>query len=136
MHNQTDIKSRPNSLSLFTNWYFIEIPKFFVLVYTGLQKKIWYYFNITFLLKTIFQPWKRDLVVPVNPSIIYYIQAFIENLISRFMGLVIRFVAIITGLVLIILVNVLFAVLMIIWYCLLFLLILSFIKGILGLINS
>lgn len=125
-----------SEIKLFFSWYFLEVPKFFVLLYKNIQKKTWYYFNILFLLKTILEPWKRDLVVPANPSIAYYVQAFSENLISRFMGLTIRFATIIAGLILIALMNILLLVAMIVWYLLLILLISSFVKGISGLIKG
>lgn len=124
-----------NEIKLFFSWYFLEVPKFFIKLYKAIQSKTWFYFNILFLLITIFEPWKRDLVVPVNPSIAYYVQAFGENLISRFMGLIIRFVTIITGLILIALINILFVITILVWYFLLILLILSFIKGISGIIK-
>lgn len=124
-----------SEIKLFFSWYFLEVPNFFVLIYRGFQKKIWYYFNIIFLLKTIFEPWKRDLVVPVNPSITYRLQAFVENIISRFFGLFIRLVAILVALVLIAILNIVSVTIIIFWYLLMVLFVFSFIKGVLGLIK-
>lgn len=127
------IVSNTSMINLFFNWYFREIPRLILIIYKGLQNKICGYFNIPFLLKTIFQPWKRDLVVPVNPTIVYYVQSFAENFISRFFGLVIRSIAIITSFIILVTINIIFVVVLVIWYTLLIIIILSFIKGFRGL---
>lgn len=69
-------------------------------------------FSINFLLRTLFAPWKRDVVSHVNSSLQTILQDFGFNIISRLVGAVIRGATIFSGLLLTILAFVLGAILM------------------------
>jgi ATP-dependent Clp protease ATP-binding subunit ClpC len=60
---------------------------------------VWDTFSIPLLLRTLFQPWKRDIVRPAQPGLQYIFQAWISNVMARFIGFFVRLVTIIIGLV-------------------------------------
>lgn len=63
---------------------------------------VYHLFTIPYLLKTILAPWRRDIAIPVNPSIQQRFQALIDNLISRLIGLMVRTATITAGLAILI----------------------------------
>ncbi|MFY9484504.1 MAG: ATP-dependent Clp protease ATP-binding subunit [Patescibacteria group bacterium] len=56
-------------------------------------------FSIELLLKTLFAPWKRDVVAPVRQEISLLLQAVALNLASRGFGFVVRAATVIVGLI-------------------------------------
>lgn len=75
-------------------------------------------FSIKYLFRTLFSPWKRDILMAVNPSFTDQIRVFAENLVSRIFGFIIRLFTIITGLITTILSIILLILLMIVWFAL------------------
>ncbi len=64
--------------------------------------KLFNYFSIDLLLKTLFLPWKRDEVDTTNMSLDDRLRVMLMNLISRLVGAVVRTGTIVVGILLII----------------------------------
>lgn len=96
-------------------WQFIESPQklFFVIEKTIVY--LYHLFSINFLVKTLFEPWKKDVVRYANPTLQDRIQIILFNLIARLMGFVMRSLTILTGLIVIICVIIFSIILFIGW---------------------
>lgn len=102
-------------------WQFIGAPKKIIYISRKTLVYLWHLFSIRFLLKTLFLPWKRDIIRLVNPSIQQRLSQFMGNLVSRFMGVVVRSLTIIAGSLILLLVFVLSILVFILWFLLPFL---------------
>lgn len=78
-------------------WYYKKGIKNAVAVYQSVILIVYDFFSIGLLLKTLFSPWKRDVVEPGTPSLQLMMQAMWFNLIARLMGFVVRSLMIIFG---------------------------------------
>lgn len=94
------IGNSPNFLS----WWIIATPKAIWEIGWALVCKTWQFFSVPLLFKTIFEPWKRDILSTKGASLDVIFRVWIANLISRLVGFVVRLGIILTGLVLVILV--------------------------------
>lgn len=86
-----------------------------VLIMTG---KIYSYFSISILLRTLFDPWKRDNYSIENASLQDRMKLALDNLISRLIGLFIRLITMIFGLLITVLFLMVMFVISIIWLAL------------------
>jgi len=86
-----------NIISHFIGWYFSDGPKLFLQMIIAVLIRTIDNFSLEYLLKTLFAPWKRDIVGGVNLSIQQKFQIWSWNLVSRFMGFAIRSITIIVG---------------------------------------
>ena len=81
------------------SWYYptglLQMAK--VLWYTIIW--LWESFSIPQLAKTLFLPWRRDVVYLKHPSLQQIFQVFALNLTSRFFGLIIRSITLLAGLI-------------------------------------
>lgn len=125
---ETNKLAQISSYKLFYEWFFSLMPKMITKIYKYLNKSCWHYFSIEFLLKTLFQPYRRDITIPINPTLSDLFKAFIDNAISRLVGAFIRFFTIITGLFAEVIINILLVFTLVLWYALPILFILSLIK--------
>ena len=82
----------------FFSWWLLEVPAKLWKITTSLSRKIFGYFSIDLLLKTLFYPWKRDEVDTTNLSLDKKFQVWLMNLISRLVGAVVRAMTIFIGL--------------------------------------
>ena len=71
-------------------------------------------FSVPTLLKTLFSPWRRVVSYP-GAGVDAHVQAFIDNLISRFVGFTVRLAVIITAGLMIAAISVLAIVEVIAW---------------------
>jgi len=97
----------------FTWWYsrgFVELLNKLARLISG----IWQKFSVPILLKTLFEPWRR-IIEDAGGSIQDKSRAFVDNLVSRFVGFSIRVIAIITALVLIIISSIFAFILVVAW---------------------
>jgi len=99
-------------------WYFIYIPKTLNKIYIGTIKYVWNFFSIAFLFKSLMMPWKKDIIISVNPTLQETISNLAENLISRIIGFLIRSTTIIIGLITITICDILFLAFYPIWFLL------------------
>lgn len=102
-------------LSSYLYWQFVDSPK--KLWHIIVQTQIYFFntFSIGYLFRTLFAPWKRDIVSVVNPTIADHIRIFAENAISRFFGFLMRSMTIIAGFIIIIFTSIVSVLLFVIW---------------------
>lgn len=101
-------------LTYFSWWYGEGLVNFWLA--TGIMtEKIFSFFSIKLLLRTLFDPWKRDAYYVENASIDIRLKIWFNNLISRFIGFIIRLFTISLGLVATVLFFMFFLVLIFIW---------------------
>jgi hypothetical protein len=79
-------------------WWFDYAPSLIVYVGEKSVAKIFSFFSIDLLAKTLFLPWKRDEIDTSNMALDDKLRVMVMNLISRLVGAIIRFVTIIFGL--------------------------------------
>lgn len=83
----------------FWQWYYGRGIKNIIAVYQSVLLLTYDYFSISFLLRTLFAPWKKDVVNPQTPSLQLIIQAFWFNLIVRIVGAFVRISVIFAGVI-------------------------------------
>ncbi len=84
-------------LAHFLKWYFSDGPKLFWKMIESIITRIYDNFSIEYLFKTLFAPWKRDVLSARNISLQQKMQLSLWNLVSRIVGFVIRSVTILIG---------------------------------------
>ncbi len=86
---------------MFLRWYFWNFPRQIIHEFWEYFEVLSQTFSITFLLKTFFCPWKRIIESygkGFNPK--RYLMVFLDNIISRGVGMIVRLIAIILCLIL------------------------------------
>lgn len=86
-------------ITYFSWWYYDELLYLWRSIKI-ITKKFLSSFSIAVLLRTIFDPWKKDVVYLENPSLDARLKAMVNNLFSRCIGFVIRIFTIAIGLIL------------------------------------
>lgn len=76
--------------------------------------RIWHFFSVNLLFKTLFSPWKRIISYP-GKSIQAQFRALIDNLVSRLVGFFVRTIMIIAAVIVVALTVLIGAVLLIGW---------------------
>lgn len=97
-------------------WQFVESPKKLFRFIVQTHKYIYNWFSISYLLKTLFAPWRRDISYIANPSLSDYFKMFVDNALSRFLGFLVRFSTIVSGLVIMLAMSVVSLFLFIVWF--------------------
>lgn len=94
-----------NEYQTWTSWVGV-LPWWYTIVPSKLarhQKLLFFtvadYFSFEILLKTLFQPWKRDELSAERLSLSERVQIWGLNLVSRFFGFLMRSAAILVGLI-------------------------------------
>ena len=102
MPTQNVLKNQsPSFFSMIIKWWFSITPKN---IYFGTMQVIvntFNFFSIPQLIKTLFEPWRRDIYSSKNLSLQQQLQLGIMNLVSRFVGAIVRLVTVITGFIII-----------------------------------
>jgi len=81
-------------------WHFYEMPQFLFLVWGNYLSFGSYYFSIPILFLTFFSPWRRyRWRYPKGFDVGGYLNVFISNSFSRFIGMILRFFLIILGII-------------------------------------
>lgn len=96
-------------------WWYYDEPLYLWRSIQIIAKKIFSSFSIAVLLRTLFDPWKKDVVYLENASLDARFRAMTDNLLSRGIGFMVRFITIITGLALTSLVFVVLTILFFAW---------------------
>jgi len=88
----------------FLAWHYTQGLEFYVDSWAATFNWILHYFSLSLLLKTLFMPWKRLIVIDKSPGFNFekVFQAFTFNLISRGIGAVVRFILFWVGLILVV----------------------------------
>lgn len=98
--------------------------------------KLYSYFSISILLKTLFDPWKRDNYTIENGSLQARMKLALDNLISRVIGLVIRLATMIFGLLVTVLFFIFMVLVLVLWLLLPVVIFALIINGVRAVING
>jgi len=111
------------------SWYIFSIKSLFSNIKLIVLKTL-DYFSVTILLKTLFYPWRRDVMTTRNLPINIRFRVMIFNLLSRLIGACVRLVTIFIGLIITFLVYILGAATIVVWILMPMLVLAGFIIGI------
>ncbi len=114
---------------LFLTWLWGDAPVSFWRTYQELLSAVANYFSLPFLLKTLIDPWRHDQVGLSRLPLSAWSQAILNNIVSRFIGLMVRGSVILAGLVVLFFLAVGGFLALIIWYALPLLLVGSMVYG-------
>jgi len=78
-------------------WWYGQEPVVLWRATEVISKKVFLTFSVPVLVRTLFDPWKRDITGAQNPSLQELFQIFVSNMISRMVGFFIRLFTIFTG---------------------------------------
>ena len=104
-------------LTYFSWWYGEGLVGFWQAIEV-MTAKIYNYFSISLLAKTLFSPWKRDSYSVENASLDVRLRIMLDNLISRFVGFILRSVLILFGLAVTIIFFAFFLAIIAAWFLL------------------
>ena len=111
--------AKQNIISSWISWHFYEKPKFLMQVWQNFISFGSNFFSIPLLLKTFFSPWHRyNWSYPKGFDIGGFLNTFISNVFSRFIGAICRFILIIAGILFQIFILVAGSIIIFVWVCL------------------
>jgi len=93
----SDFRELPLVYAFFV-WWLKYVPSRIVYIARKTIIKIFHYFSIDLLLRTLFQPWKRDEIDTTNMALDDRFRVWIMNLVSRLVGATVRGITIAIGL--------------------------------------
>ena len=96
-------KPFPSIFTQFIRWWFVSTPKAIFQGTIRVMANTFNYFSVLLLLKTLFSPWKRDIISLEHLGLGQKVQVMVMNLVSRLIGAVVRFMTVIVGIVAVIL---------------------------------
>ncbi len=100
----------------YLDWHYFVIWTRLLIIWRNLTLFPFYYFSIPLHLRTLFAPWKRQLVFKkpgFHPEDIFYVVTF--NMLSRILGAIVRAVTILCGLLLMLCFFLFFALPPLVW---------------------
>ena len=118
------------------SWWYMQEPIYLWRSISVVTLKVYANFSIPLLLKTLFDPWKRDAVSLVNASLSENFQVMLQNLISRFIGFFIRLITIFIGYVATILIFIGSMILMLAWLAMPLIIFYLIASGLIGMVNG
>lgn len=123
------------SFAYFSWWYGDALVNFWQAI--GIMtEKIFSFFSIKLLLRTLVDPWKRDAFYVENASLDIRLRIWFNNLISRFIGFIMRTFTILLGLAATVLFFVLLLALLFVWVMLPIVVLFLIFNGIRVIING
>jgi len=111
-------------------WWYFEEPEYIWRAIRIITKKIFFSFSVPVLLRTLFDPWKRDVTYVENASLQELFNIWLGNFISRLVGFVVRTFTILIGFVLTVLAFIVLLAFILIWFLMPIFIILLIINGI------
>lgn len=84
-------------MTLFLRWFLVDAPRIFLHNGLSLATGFGSYFSISFLITTLFDPWRHDAVDMSRLPVRYWSQAILNNITSRFIGFTMRSATILVG---------------------------------------
>ncbi len=82
----------------FILWWLYEIPHLIIVTSLKTGRKLFSFFSVDLLFRTLFLPWKRDEVDTTNMALDDKLRVYLMNLVSRLVGAVVRSFTILIGL--------------------------------------
>lgn len=84
-----DFRELPQVFAFFY-WWLKDTPQRIVKFSLLTIKKLFFFFSIDLLLKTLLEPWKRDEIDTTNMSLQSKLNVLLMNIVSRLVGAVVR----------------------------------------------
>ncbi len=100
---------------LYFSWWYGYLPRRLFLAFKASVITLLDLFSVKILFKTLFSPWKRDLISTEGLSIQEKIQIWTLNLASRFIGFLVKTFVLITFVVVFAVAIIVFAALFCLW---------------------
>lgn len=116
-------------------WWYFEEPIVLWRAVRIITKKIFFEFSVPVLLRTLFDPWKRDITYVPNASLQELFNIWLGNVISRLVGFVMRFFTILIGFILTIISFVILLAFLLAWFLMPIIIILLIINGVAAVFN-
>ncbi len=92
------VSKKENIVAMWFVWHFYQMPRFLFDAWKNFLFFSLDFFSAPLLLSTLFSPWRKyTWSYPKGFSIIEYINTFLSNLFSRFIGAIARIILIILG---------------------------------------
>src|SRR3989344_2720017 len=87
----------------FLSWFYSKGVEYYIISWKGTLAYFVHFFSLSLLIKTLFSPWKRLIVVDTSPgfNLQSKFETFMFNLISRGIGAMVRFTLFWVGIILI-----------------------------------
>jgi len=117
-------------------WWYFEEPLILWRAAKIITKKIFFSFSVPVLLRTLFDPWKRDVAYVENASLQELFNIWLGNLISRIVGFVVRFFTILIGFILTMISFVILLAFILAWFLMPIIIILLIINGVAAIFNG
>lgn len=117
-------------------WWYLEEPAYIWRAIRIVTKKVFFSFSVPLLLRTLFDPWRRDVTYKENASLQDLFNIWIGNLISRLVGFILRLVTIFTGIFLTIIVFLILIFLYAAWLLMPAIIVFLFYTGIRNFLNG
>lgn len=111
-------------------WWYFEEPVILWRAIRIITKKIFLSFSVPVLLRTLFDPWKRDVTYVENASLQELFNIWLGNFISRLVGFVVRTFTILIGFILTVIAFILLLAFLLVWFLMPIIIILLIINGI------
>jgi len=111
------------------SWWYSEEPVYLARAAQVITKKVYLNFSVPILLRTLFDPWKRDVISVENPSLDAAVRIWAMNLFSRVIGFIVRTITIFTGLLISGIVFISLIIGIICWYFLPIIILLLLVNG-------
>jgi hypothetical protein len=84
-------------LAEFFEWYLNEMPRLILRAGRGYLRITYYHLSLPLIVRTLFAPWRRDVHSMEGLPLAARFQVLVENLMSRFFGLIIRTFVLVFG---------------------------------------
>jgi len=120
----------------YLSWWYIEEPIFLWRAVKIITLKVFASFSVVLLLRTLFDPWKKDILSAENVSLDVRFKIWLNNLISRLIGFIVRLGTILVGLILTVLTFIVLTVGFFLWLAMPMVIIFFFFNGIREIING
>ena len=117
-------------------WWYFEEPLILWRAVRIITKKIFFSFSVSVLLRTLFDPWRRDVTYVENASLQELFNIWLGNFISRLVGFVVRTFTILVGFILTMISLVILLAFILAWFLSPVIIILLIINGVTAIFNG
>ncbi len=120
----------------YLSWWYAQEPIYLWRAVNVVSGKIIQAFSVPVLLRTLFDPWKRDIQRVENASLDVRYHIWVENMLSRLVGFVVRIFTILTGIMFSTFVFIFLTIVLLVWLLAPILILFLFLNGINVIING
>jgi len=117
-------------------WWYAQEPAYLWRAVNVTSNKILNLFSVPILIRTLFDPWKRDVTYVENASLDVRYKVWLNNLISRLVGFVVRLITALTGILFATLAFLVLAAFFLVWLALPIIIIFLLFNGLKTILNG